>query len=231
MEKHLRYVLVIFVLVVAIFWIRTEYIGADVTGTDSEAQKSTCVIKSDAGEAACSSLPAAVLSSLNDGDQDGMQRAARSDVASTSQSATSFEIGRGGTPMGDTQSDINIASSARPTETSEAETTYEQSQYIGEFIDVDDEFIDTDRGSTGFIEESLGVFIDVDADADLADVFYNEQSIGDFIEVEVDSGIIDSEGIGWQTIGVSIEIDSPSNTETSIGGREDIGPILIVDSI
>lgn len=162
MEKHLRYVLVIFLLVGAMFWIGTEYIGADVTGTDSEAQMSTCVIKSDAGETACSSLSAAVLSSLNDGDQDGVQRAAPSGVASTSQSAASFEIGRGGAPMGDTQSDIDIASVARPAEISGAQTTYEQSQYIGEFIDPDSVDMSTLEDDSKL--ELIGKWVDPDAD-------------------------------------------------------------------
>lgn len=179
MEYCLRYVAIIFVLVGAMFWVGADNFGIGDPTIDAKAQTSTCVIKSDAGDTACSSVTAAVLASLDDGDQDGMQRAAPSGVVLTSQSATSSEIGRHEAPSGATQSDFEAAD-VEPAEVfSDVETTDEEPQYIGEFIDPDAEDFGSDA-SDG-VPVSIGEFIDPDDDFS-----YNandvEQVIGAFID-------------------------------------------------
>lgn len=141
MESFLRYIVPSCLFIGAMVWVGAEYDGAGGTSTNTEEQSSTCTIKSDAGEIACSSVSAAVLSSLNDRNQDGSQRTFFAATETASRSPVNSEIEDGGEHAGDTQSNIDsadIESAARLSETIGAETAdSEQPQYIGEFIDPD----------------------------------------------------------------------------------------------
>lgn len=217
----MRYVLPLCLSVGATVWVGVEYIGLGSAGTELEAQSSTCVITSSAGETACSTVAAAVLESLDDGNQNSSQLADPADAGSASEpeSASVFTSNVGTGLVNSSNPDLRSLS-AKPL----------SKEALGEFIDVDSELMDYSE-STGFSEESIGIFIDVDADSDLVDVFDNEQSLGNFIGVEVGSGIVDSGGNVREAIGAFIEIDPSADIAPSDELPEEIGPIIIVDSI
>ena len=125
-------------------WVGAEYIGIGSAGTELEAQSSACVIKSSAGDTACSTIAAAVLASVDDNTQNDSQGTNSAvDASTTPETAVSSESERGGAFGGGYQADIEDADGSPVGDFIEVYSGAAfgdgEPQYIGEFIDPDAE--------------------------------------------------------------------------------------------
>ena len=164
-------------------WAGTEYVGRGSSGIDVEAKSSACVVELDAGDTACLTVAAAVLSSADDVSHSDSPRTYYAGDAQTPQS--NFRSGfdeeglRGGNaePVAEDAS-VSLVTSLNAV-TEGGVSGDDEPQYIGEYIDPDGE----DNGSVAGDDApiSIGEFIDPDGN-----LFFNttgdDQVIGAFID-------------------------------------------------
>ena len=175
-------------------WVGVEYIGLDSAGTELEAQSSTCVITSSAGDTACSTVAAAVLASVDDDAQNDSQGTRSAVAVSTPQAVVSSEFELGGALGGFSRADTEDADGSLAGDFIEVDdgAAYGdgEPQYIGEFIDPDAENFGAVTGDDNPV--SIGEFIDPDGDS-----IYNsrneEQNIGTFNDPDVGEVSADGE--------------------------------------
>ena len=146
-------------------WVGVEYSGLGSPGADIDEKSLACVIKSSAGDTACSAVAAVVLEIMDDGDQDKPQLTFSAVAAPIARSGFSSEVEREEAISADPEPDIEGAgvSTAGGFNEIDKEVTFdEEFQYIGELIDPDAE--DSGLLRDDKLPVSVGQFIDPDTE-------------------------------------------------------------------
>jgi hypothetical protein len=161
-------------------WVGAQYIGLGSAGAHVDEKSLACVIKSSAGDRACSAVAAAVLASVDDDTQNDSQGTYSAVAASTPQTAVSSELERDEAFGGGSQPDADGSPVGNFIEVDEGAAFGDgEPQYIGEYIDPDAE----DGGLVPGDDNPVSIGEPIDPDGEISlDIDVAEQTIGAFID-------------------------------------------------